>query len=252
LEGEVNVWLVASSHRTPVLEHQNENLSLHEASALYHAFAERQLAWAVAGEQAGSMALHGLGKINARLAELSDNDVQHVRIATAMFSAALAARPDNHLAANELGVLLCKSGRPAEAARLFERAIDFAPSATSYHNLAVAQRKLAMHGQSAANEQEAQRLAALERAAGAVSQRVGIRWVAPQDMARVAQPSLFEPRAVVAEAPRKSPWRKTLDAAKSLHMPRLDRRNEAPRQSSERRLTPAFGAPPLTGQPQVR
>jgi tetratricopeptide (TPR) repeat protein len=252
LEGEVNVWLVASSHRTPVLEHQNENLSLHEASALYHAFAERQLAWAVAGEQAGSMALHGLGKINARLAELSDNDVQHVRIATAMFSAALAARPDNHLAANELGVLLCKSGRPGEAAGLFERAIDFAPSATSYHNLAVAQRKLGMHGQSAANEQEAQRLAALERAAGAVSQRVGIRWVAPQDMARVAQPSPFEPRAVVAETPRKSPWRKTLDAAKSLHMPRLDRRNEAPRQPAERRLTPAFGAPPLTGQPQVR
>jgi tetratricopeptide (TPR) repeat protein len=252
LEGEVNVWLVASSHRTPVLEYQNNNVSLHEASALYHAFAERQLAWAVAGEQAGSMALHGLGKINARLAELSDDDVQHVRTATAMFSAALAARPDNHLAANELGVLLCRNGRPGEAARLFEHAIDFAPGATSYHNLAVAQRKLGMHGQSAANEQEAQRLAALERTAGAVSQRVGVRWVAPEYMARVAQPSPLSPRAVVAEAPRRSPWKKTLDAAKSLHLPRIERRNSAQRQLAKPHVSPPFVAPPLPDQPQVR
>jgi tetratricopeptide (TPR) repeat protein len=252
LEGEVNVWLVASSHRTPVLEYQNDYVTLHEASALYHAFAERQLAWAVTGEQAGSMALHGLGKINARLAELSDNDVQQVRTATAIFSAALATRPDNHLAANELGVLLCKTGRPAEAARLFERAIDFVPSATTYHNLAVAQRKLGMHGQSAANEQESQRLAALERAAGAVSQRVGVRWVAPEDMARVAQPSPFAPRAVVAEAPRKSPWKKTLDAAKSLHLPRIDRSAGSPQPSAQPRMTPAFAAPPLPSQPQLR
>jgi tetratricopeptide (TPR) repeat protein len=253
LEGEVNVWLVASSHRTPVLEYHDSNVSLHEASALYHAFAERQLAWAVAGEQAGSMALHGLGKINARLAELSDNDVKHVRTATAMFSAALAARPDNHLAANELGVLLCKTGRPSEAAPLFEQAIDFAPSATAYHNLAVAQGKLGMHGQSAANEQEAQRLAVLERAAGAVSQRVGVRWVAPGDMARVAQPAPLAPRAVVTEAPSRSPWRKTLDAAKSLHLPRIDRRESLPHQSARpQRLASRFVAPPLFGQPQIR
>ena len=251
LEGEVNVWLVASSHRTPVLQYQYENVSLHEAAALYHAYAERQLAIAVAGEQTGSMALHGLGKINARLAELTDDDVQHMRTATAMFSAALAARPDNHLAANELGVLLCKSGRPAEAARLFERAIDFAPSATAYHNLAVAQRKLGMQGQSAANEQESQRLAAGERAAGAVSQRVGVRWVAPADMARAA-PSPLTGNAAVAEAPRKWPWKKTLDAARSLHLPRFDRADASRQQSIESPVTPPFIAPPLPTQPQLR
>ena len=41
LEGDVNVWLVASSHRTPVLQYQNDNVSLHEAAALYHSYAER-------------------------------------------------------------------------------------------------------------------------------------------------------------------------------------------------------------------
>jgi tetratricopeptide (TPR) repeat protein len=252
LEGEVNVWLVASSHRTPVLQYQNGEVSVHEAAALYHAYAERQLASAVAGEQTGSMALHGLGKINARLAELRDEDVQHVRTAMAMFSAALAARPDNHLAANELGVLLCRTGRPGDAARLFERAIDFAPSATAYHNLAVAQHKLGMHGQSAANEGESQRLAAFERAAGAVSQRVGVRWVAPQDMARPAQPSPLTPKAVVAEAPKKSRWQKALDAARSMPLPRIDRANKTPRQTIQPDVTPPFVAPPLFGQPEIR
>ena len=257
LEGEVNVWLVASSHRTPVLAYQNESVSLHEAAALYHAYAERQLAVAVAGEQAGSVALHGLGKIHARLAELTDDDVQRTRTATAMFSAALAARPDNHLAANELGVLLCKSGRPAEAARLFERAIDFAPGATAYHNLAVAQRKLGMHGQSAANERESQRLAALERAAGAVSRRAGVRWMAPEDMGRVAQRSPVTANPMVTEAPRESRWKNTLDAARSLRLPGFDRANSAPQPSAQPHVAhphvaPTFVAPPLPGQPQIR
>jgi tetratricopeptide (TPR) repeat protein len=252
LEGEVNVWLVASSHRTPVLQYQNGEVTLHDAAALYHAYAERQLAAAVAGEQAGSMALHGLGKINARLAELRDDDVQHVRAATAMFSAALVARPDNHLAANELGVLLCRNGRPGDAARLFERAIDFAPSATAYHNLAVAQRKLGMHGQSAANEHESQRLAALERAVGAVSQRAGVRWIAPQELARVAQPSPLTPQAVVAEVPRKSPWKKTLDAARSLQLPRFERTENAPQQPAQSQVAPPANRRPLLAPPQLR
>jgi hypothetical protein len=108
-----------------------------------------------------------------------------------------------------------------------------------------------MHGQSAANEQESQRLAALERATGAVSQRAGVRWVAPEDMSRVAQPSPLAPRAVVAEAPRKSPWRKTLDAARSLHVPRIERPNDAPQQPIEPQFAPLPVAPPLFSQPQV-
>jgi tetratricopeptide (TPR) repeat protein len=250
LEAEVNVWLMASSHRTPVLQYQNGDVSLHEAAALYHTYAERQLASAVAGEQAGSMALFGLGKINARLAEIMGEDLPHTRTATAMFSAALAARPDNHLAANELGVLLCKSGRPGEAARLFERAIDFAPSATAYHNLAVAQGKLGMYGQSTANEQESQRLAAMERAAGAVSQRAGVRWVAPENLGRVSPPPAVN--AVVAEAPKKSRWSRALYAARSLQMPSRNRANNAPQQSVAPAVAPPFVAPPLPGQSQIR
>jgi tetratricopeptide (TPR) repeat protein len=214
VEAELNVRIVASSHRTPVLGDWPEDVSPHEAVAMYHRYAQQQLTAAVAGEQAGSMALHGLGKVAATLAERGSGDPALVRSATTMYSAALAACPMNHLAANELGVLLVREGRAEEAARLFERTIDLAPSATVYHNLSIAQGKLGFHGEAAANEQESQRLAATERATGAVSRRAGIQWVSPEQLSGVVQPGLT-PTAQIPPRP-KSRWQKTVEMAKSL------------------------------------
>ena len=222
LEAELDVAIVASSHRTPVLDDIQREVTPHQAVVLYHNFAHEQLAYAVAGEQAGSMALYGLGKINARLAARNDEDIELTRNATTMYAAAYAARADNHLAANELGVMLCRSGSAAEAKYLFERTIDLAPTALAYHNLAVAQGKLGMHTHAAANEQQSQRLAARERSTGAVSRRAGVEWVSPEDMARVAQPapsgstayhaaspaSAMPRNAVVGGAPQKSRWQR--------------------------------------------
>ncbi len=196
LEAELDVREVASSHRTPVLRDYPEETMPQEAVALYHTYAQEQLAIAAEGEQAGSMALYGLGKVYSRLAERHDDDVQLTRGAMTMYSAAIDACPNNHLAANELGVLLCRTGHPAEAVHQFERTIDFAPNATAYHNLAVAQQKLGMSGQATANEQESQRLAAVERSSGGISRRAGVQWVSPAEMARVTQPA--SPASVVA------------------------------------------------------
>jgi tetratricopeptide (TPR) repeat protein len=184
---------------------------------MYHLYAQQQLAAAVGGEQAGSMVLHGLGKVSATLAHRGSNDPAMLRSAKTMYSAALAACPSNHLATNELGVLLVRDGQADEAARLFERTIDLAPSATAYHNLAIAQGKLGFHGEAVANEQESQRLAAMERAAGAVSKRVGVEWVSAGQMADVAQPGLVPTAAVPPRS--KSPWQKMGDIARSLPLP---------------------------------
>jgi tetratricopeptide (TPR) repeat protein len=193
LEGELNVRSTASSHRTPALrEHEGEVLP-HDAVALYHKFAQERLARAAIDEQAGSMALYGLGKVYARLAERRDDDVQCTRGAMTMYCAALDACPSNNLAANELGVLLCRTGHPAEAVDNFVRAIEIAPNATTYHNLAVAQQKLGLGPQSLANEQESQRLAAWERSSSAVSRRAGVKWVTPAEMARITQPAPLTP-----------------------------------------------------------
>jgi tetratricopeptide (TPR) repeat protein len=226
LEAELNVRTTASSHRTNVLPEVPEEVSPSQAVDLYHEFARYQLATAVGHEQAGSMALHGLGTIHARLAARKDEDVQHSRTAMTMYSAALDACPNNHLAANELGVLVCRSGRADEAAALFKQAIDFAPSAVAYHNLAIAQQRGGRKAEAAANELESQRLAAQERARGDVSRRAGVRWVTPEEMARASQPihrtatpgPLPAPQSP-GTPPEKSPWRRVVDSARSLPLP---------------------------------
>jgi tetratricopeptide (TPR) repeat protein len=164
-----------------------------EAGALYHDFATQRLADAAAGEQAGSMALYGLGKVYTRMADSLDDDVECVRSATTMYAAAMAACPENHLAANELGVMHCKAGRSHQAIEQFQRTIDAAPTATAYHNLAVAQQKAGLHEAATANEQQSQRLAAWERSTNAVSRRAQVEWVSPAEMAAVSQPTQWEP-----------------------------------------------------------
>ncbi len=201
LEAELDVRKVASAHRTPVLRDYPEEVLPQEAVVLYHSFAQHELAVATRGEQAGSMALYGLGKVYARLAERRDDDVQCTRDAMTMYAASFDACPDNHMAANELGVVLCRIGHAVEAVDRFKRAIDLAPTATAYHNLAIAEQKLGMAGQAAANEQEAQRLAALDRSAGALSRRAGVQWVSPEEMARVTQAGAPTPATPSSVAP---------------------------------------------------
>lgn len=194
LEAELNVMVIASAHRTPVIaeiDSSNPPRS-EEAVALYHHFARQELGRAVAGEQAGSMALYGLGKVQNRLAQEAQGELRHERKALTLFQAALDAGPSNHFAANEIGVLLSRSGRHVDAAMLFRRAIDVAPSSISYHNLAVVERKLGYHEYASANERYAQHLAARDRAAGANSLARNVHWVNPQDLTRVtsAEPNM--------------------------------------------------------------
>ena len=193
LEAELNVRSTASSHRTPVLREHDEEVLPHEAVALYHSFAQEQLAQPAVGEQAGSMALYGLGKVYARLAERRDDDVQCTRGAMTMYCAALDACPNNHLAANELGVLLCRTGHPAEAVDNFARAIDIAPSATRTTTWLSRSRSLACRpgGGERTRIAAAGRLGAID---GAVSRRAGVEWVSPAEMARMSQPATADAR----------------------------------------------------------
>jgi tetratricopeptide (TPR) repeat protein len=130
--------------------------------------------------------------VQNRLAQEAQGELRHERKALTLFQAALAAGPSNHFAANEIGVLLSRSGRHVDAAMLFRRAIDVAPSSTSYHNLAVVERKLGYHEYAAANDQYAQHLAAVDCAAGANSRARNVHWVNPQDLTRVtsAEPNM--------------------------------------------------------------
>jgi tetratricopeptide (TPR) repeat protein len=200
LESEMNVAVTVSSHRTPVLRDCGDNVLPQEAIAQYHFYAQHQLALAVDGEQAGSMALHGLGKVYCRQAEETSNDSRHDRKAMTMFLAALDAGPQNNLAANEVGVLLSRGGHDAEAAAMFKRAIDLAPTSTAYRNLAACEQKLGDRDHANADSQYAEQLASRERATSSVSRSLGIRWVSPQELASVAQPQPLPPAQIAGQS----------------------------------------------------
>jgi tetratricopeptide (TPR) repeat protein len=257
LEGELDVAIAASSHRTPHVRIAPAGVAPHTAVAIYHSFAQERLAVAVGGQQAGSMALFGLGKVHARIAERRDDDVLSTRSAMTMYLAALAACPANHMAANELGVLLCRNGHPADAARMFEQAIDQSPSATAYHNLAVAQQKLGFAQQAAANQRESERLAAWERSTGAVSRRAGVQWVAAENFGQLAPPlaaaagvePALAPGAPIgqnapmpmpytaAPTPPKSPLQKAAALARSIARPEPTSATKPPATAPSRRPT---------------
>jgi hypothetical protein len=176
------------------------------------------------------MALYGLGRIASRWTESNKADAISTQTQLTMFAAAVAACPANNLAANELGVCLCQTGHADEAAKLFEQTIKSARTSTAYHNLAVAQQKLGNTSHATANEQESQRLAASERAAGTAAREVGVQWLSPAEMSGVAQSTEFpitpiagdgvtksSPKAIaVGEAPPPSTWQKVVRLAKSL------------------------------------
>ncbi|MEX2169457.1 MAG: hypothetical protein WD851_09100 [Pirellulales bacterium] len=188
---------IAATHQTPMLKiHQSRYTLPHEVVALYHRYAQQKLGAAVAGEQAGSMALHGLGKIHGRWAETENESLAATRQSMTMYRAALVAHPRNHLAANELGVLLARSGRYDHAATALDWAAQLAGTATIYYNLAKVQQQRGQMALAAAAQAQADRLAMLERSSGEVSRRHGIEWVAPQDMARVSDAHQSTPQPV--------------------------------------------------------
>jgi tetratricopeptide (TPR) repeat protein len=194
----VQVVSIAEAHQTPVLtEVDITKLTAHEAIALYHRYAERKFATAVAGDPAGSMALYGLGKVYAERAAREGDPAALQRTSLSMYEAAAIVRPDNPLAANELGVSLARSGRYAHAHSHLVRAVQLAPVASHHHNLAVVEQRLGRNEVARQLQATADQLARRELASGQVAQRHGVAWVSPQEFNRTsdAAPVDSTPRA---------------------------------------------------------
>lgn len=198
---------VAASHQTPLL-HDQKSLSRwslpHEAVALYHRYAQRKLAGATAGSQAGSMALHGLGKTYARLAVLEE-DEHADRMSRTMYRAALLTRADNYLAANELGVSLASVGRSQQARLALEQAVTHGGNSTVFRNLASVQQKLGQGQLAMAAQQRADQLANAEMSRGMFSRQRGVRWVSPDEFNQTGRNSGQSPAVASARPPQARP-----------------------------------------------
>ncbi|MGI9455473.1 MAG: hypothetical protein ACR2NU_02875 [Aeoliella sp.] len=187
---EVDTLTLAAGHQTPmlrepsVLKDKAKWTLPHEAIAMYHRYAERKLAAAVTEEQAGSMALYGLGKIYQQLAERRDDVPQAMRKSLTMYRGAVRAHGENHLAANEAGVLLARAGRYEQALPLLERAVELSNSSVTHQNLAFVHEKRGVAHLAHAHQREARKLATVEKSRGQLSAERGIAWMSPQEFNR--------------------------------------------------------------------
>lgn len=185
LEADLDLPMLIAGHRTPVLKEANvKELSPLIAQQRYYSYAQEQLGIAAAGEPAGSMALHGLGKFHGVIASQPAPSIFAAEPKALVYQqAALLTDSRNYLAANELAVLLAKNGYLQSARTLLQRSVAGSPQPTAWHNLSVVHRYLGEKQLSALAEQES--AAAAERLAsknnGATSQQ--IRWVDPQTFA---------------------------------------------------------------------
>lgn len=215
LETDIDIVNIVSRHRTASdLDVDLEQLSTTELLGHYYTFAQQRLAAATGGEPAGSMALHGLGKVHAILAQ-DDRATATVNEAKAMVyhQAALLVDRGNYLAANDLGVLLAHYGRFAESRDMLLHSATIWPQAKTFDNLANVHRQLGEHdlAQRAIERSLALSQQGSQGGAGAVAaSKYGVQWVSPQELA--GGPSTAPaPRAAVRPKGAQVDRRATLD-----------------------------------------
>jgi hypothetical protein len=123
--------------------------------------------------------LLGLGKVHAVLAVDASPTVRNAgEKAEAYFAAALSVDAGNWQAANELGVLLARQGRLAEAVTSLRHSTAIQPCGESLHNLAVALHYLGQGPQA----KEAHEQAVALGYGRSASRRPDVQWVSPDAM----------------------------------------------------------------------
>jgi predicted Zn-dependent protease len=169
----------------------------------YYGYAQQQYAIAAAGTPAGSRALYGLGKVHMTLARESSDDRSHqTPKAMAFFQAAMQADQRNHLAANELGVLLAQYGQLAEARRVLVHSVSMQSHAEGWQNLAVVHSRLGE--QDLARKANYERELLLARSSGQPAGDKPVTWVAPREFNALGGPDAMAAAPAYAQPARPS------------------------------------------------
>ncbi len=178
------------THSTPVLKDSVDGLTPIMALRCYQTFAQEQFAAAAGREVAGSMALHAMGKLHTALAEKKVVTVVAAESkAVVFFQAALLVHPKNFMAANDLGVLLARSGNYADARAMLQYSVSLSPQAVGWQNLATVYRQMNQVKLAEQASRQATVLREREVARRRTSPTVAndmVRWVDPQSFAKTS------------------------------------------------------------------
>lgn len=187
LAAAVDLENVVAGHRTPVLKDKDlTRTSPLEALQVYYTFAQHQLAASVGNRRAGSLALFAMGKLHGALAASDEGGAGDGPKALVFHQAALVVDPQNHLAANELGVLLAKYEQWERARAVLSHSVSVHPTSFAWHNLAVVHERLGESELALRARQQTQDLARLARPVAGPAEAPMVRWLAPNEFAKTA------------------------------------------------------------------
>ncbi len=223
LEADRDLPGILQTHTTPVLKDRAGRLTPLAALKCYFTFAQEQFAAAAGHEVAGSMALHGLGKLHA---SLTNNKAIHILApepkAMVYYQAALLVYPGNFLAANDLGVLLARYARYADARAVLEYGLALHPQSAGWHNLSVVYRQLGAAALAAQAAQRAGQTYQAEMAQGRAApagSRPQVQWLDPAAFAQTSTNAPSSPAAIAPATPAVAAQPATPAAPRSPHSP---------------------------------
>ncbi|RCS54739.1 hypothetical protein DTL42_06325 [Bremerella cremea] len=198
LEANVDLDLVVSSHRTPVLKDKDlEHETTLTATQQYFSFAQQKLMVACAGIPETSRALVGMGRIQEYLYQTAgDNRTLIGPRSIALFQTALAIDGRNFEAANELGVLLARYGQFEEAKQALLQGVKSVPRPEIWQNLASIHETLGELELAQRAKQEAEMAQQFVQLNGDLNT---VRWVTPEEMARHGQANANLKQSVPAD-----------------------------------------------------
>ena len=219
----LNVKLVVETHRLDLISAaEQEQMTPIAAMQRYFAYAEKQLEIAGGRNVVAAEALYCLGKLQS---VMSTNEPGPTRLSMAKaivyHRAALASDTQNYRSANELGVLMARSGQLEEAKDLLKQSLLIQPAPQTWNNLAKVHERL--------GEQNLAQLAQAEFDRAVMAANSGtqaIQWMATGEFNATAPMEFHENVARNPELPLKveATEDKTSDDDKLLQLPSIGKR----------------------------
>ena len=213
----VDVPATIESHKTKLLTAiEARQITPQNAMRRYYTYAGQQLDFAGGRNVVTAEALHCLGKLHSVISSQQPVSAGKLDVSQAIVfhRSSLLSNPNNSASANELGVLLAKSGDLHEATNLFKQSLITHSTPQAWSNLAKTHHRL--------GEQQLAQMAKAEISVAAQSTSIataGIKWVGTPEFNAMA-PVEFEPR-IAQKTPKVAPPATDLKKAEEDKKPKI-------------------------------
>lgn len=197
MDGDLDLKTLIEAHRTPAGKKTQPKTQL-AALQMYFDYAREQLSRAAAASPVASQALTGLGKTYT--ADRAGSPIANAK-AMVFHQAAVATDPNNHLASNELGVLLARHGQWDQAKQSLLASLRSRPDAAAWQNLAAVHARLGETELARLALDERQKLVGgeLPNIAPAVDGKPTVQWVDPKAFAGPPEEGLASPAKTTSQ-----------------------------------------------------